>query len=250
MWISKRGNEVDKSVVGYVRVSTEDQALSVEAQREQLSAWCSERKLPLVAVYDDIGVSGGAELDKRPGLMRALDELKPGMVLLAIKRDRLARDTMNAAMIERLAERAGARVLTCDGAGEGDSPEAKLMRTMIDAFAEYERAIIRARTRVALSHKKARGEKTGGDVPYGYQLASDGKTLIEDPKEKPVLDFIRQCRDEKLSMRKVVAALEENGYRSRSRKPFILTQVVRIIDGFDRTVANVEQAPEQESLFK
>ncbi len=78
----------------------------------------------------------GAPLDKRPGLIAALDTLTAGMALVAVKRDRLARDTMHAAMIERLVERASAHVRTCDGAGEGNSPEAQLMRHMIDAFAE------------------------------------------------------------------------------------------------------------------
>src|SRR5262245_39686057 len=159
------------AAIGYVRVSTDDQALSVEAQRARLTAWCAERRLPLAAVYEDIGVSGGADLGKRPGLLAATQALCPGTVLLAVKRDRLARDTMNAALIERLAERAGARVLTCDGAGEGDSPEAMLMRTMIDAFAQYERQIITARTKAALAVKRTKGEKLGGDVPYGYALA-------------------------------------------------------------------------------
>ena len=64
------------------------------------------------------------------------------------------------AMIERLAERVGASVQTCDGVGEGSSPEAKLMRGMIDLFAEYERQVIKARIRTALGHKKAKQERT------------------------------------------------------------------------------------------
>jgi DNA invertase Pin-like site-specific DNA recombinase len=215
--------------VGYIRVSTEDQALSVDAQRERLVRWCGERGVELVAVFEDIGVSGGAALDKRPGLMQAMDALTPGSALLAVKRDRLARDTMNAAMIERLAERAGAKVLTCDGAGEGDSPEAKLMRTMIDAFAEYERAIIRARTKVALGHKQARGEKLGGDRPYGYQVAEDGKTLVADEAEQGLLDAITSARKDGLTQRAIVAKLGADGFTTRKGTPLSLMQVQRIL---------------------
>ena len=145
------------AALGYIRVSTDDQTLSVEAQRARLDGLVHRARLTLVAVYEDIGVSGGADLDKRPGLMAALDALTAWPALVAVKRDRLARDTMNAAMIERLALRAGAKVLTCDGAGEGDSPEAMLMRTMIDAFAQYERQIIKARTKAALAVKRDEG---------------------------------------------------------------------------------------------
>ena len=168
--VRKPSTPLTTAVIGYVRVSTDDQTVSVAAQRARLTAWCAERGLPLVVVQQDVGVSGGAALDKRPGLMAAIDTLTSGMALVAVKRDRFARDTMSAAMIERLAERAGAKVLTCDGAGEGDSPEARLMRTMIDAFAEYERQLIKARTKTALGHKKANGQRVSRHIIYGMQL--------------------------------------------------------------------------------
>jgi hypothetical protein len=56
----------------------------------------------------------------------------------------------SAAITKRLAERKGARVLAVDGVNNGDSPEAQLMRTLIDAFAQYERALIRSRIVQAL----------------------------------------------------------------------------------------------------
>ncbi len=74
-------------------------------------------------------------------------------MLLVAKRDRLARDVVVAAMVDRLAERHGARVLAADGTGNGDGPEAMLMRGIVDVFAQYERALIRARTKAALAVK-------------------------------------------------------------------------------------------------
>jgi hypothetical protein len=81
-------------------------------------------------VFTDPGVSGGAALDKRPGLLAALAALRThnaGLLLVA-KRDRLARDSLLAALVERLAERLGARVQSADGAADGDAPEDVLMR--------------------------------------------------------------------------------------------------------------------------
>ena len=148
--------------IGYLRVSTDEQSLSLEAQQATVTRWCAQHACVLLAVYADVHVSGGAKLEKRPGLLTALEALTPGTVLLATKRDRLARDAMAAAMIERLAERASASVQTCDGVGEGESPEAKLMRGMIDLFAEYERQVIKARIKTALGHKKAKQERVSG----------------------------------------------------------------------------------------
>jgi DNA invertase Pin-like site-specific DNA recombinase len=210
--------------------------LSALAQRARLEAWCVERQLSLVAVHEDIGVSGGAELDKRPGLMAALDALTPGLALVAVKRDRLARDTMNAAMIERLALRAGAKVLTCDGAGEGDSPEAMLMRTMIDAFAQYERQIIKARTKAALAVKRTKGEKLGGRVPYGSQLAEGGIALEPHAAEQAVIAVAKDLHQAGLSTRTIAARLAEQGMLSRAGTVFAPSAISAMVGSWSPTM--------------
>ena len=103
-------------VVGYVRVSTEEQRHGSAAQRDALERWCAANGAELVDVFEDHGVSGAAPLDQRPALLDALGALTDGAVLLVARRDRLARDVMAAAMLERLAERAGARIVAADGA--------------------------------------------------------------------------------------------------------------------------------------
>ena len=203
-------------VVGYVRVSTEEQRNGPEAQREALAAWCARNGAELVAVLEDRGVSGGAALDRRPGLLAALEALEEhgaGRLLVA-KRDRLARDVMVAAMVERMAARVGAVVVAADGAGDGEGPEAMLMRRMVDAFAEYERALIRARTRAALASKRARGERTGC-VPMGSRVAADGVHLEADPAEAEALALVRELRAEGLSIRAIAGALDARGVPAR-----------------------------------
>lgn len=206
-------------VVGYVRVSTDEQHLGPMAQEEALHRWCKANGCELVAVHSDLGVSGAAGLDKRPGLMAALDALDAhgaGRLLVA-KRDRLARDVVIAAMVERLVARVGAEVVAADGTGNGDGPEALLMRRIVDAFAEYERALIRARTRAALAAKKARGERVGS-VPYGYRLAADGVHLEPEPAEQEALALIRRYRELGLSLREIGERLEARGILPRSGK--------------------------------
>lgn len=204
-------------VVGYVRASTDEQHLTPDAQRAALESWCARQGAELVAVYVDAGVSGGAALEARPALLAAIDALEThgAGVLLVSKRDRLARDSMVAAMVERLAERVGARVQSADGVGEGDSPEAMLMRRMVDAFAEYERALIRARTRAALAVKRARGERVGS-VPYGFRLAADGVQLEQDEREQDVLRLVAAYRADGVSLEGVAKRLEARGFKPRS----------------------------------
>lgn len=208
--------------VGYIRVSTEDQALGPEAQRAALVRWAEACGAEIVAFHEDRGVSGAAALDKRPGLLAALDAVKAHRagVLLVAKRDRLARDVVLAAMVERMAERLGARVTSADGTGDGDGPEALLMRRIVDAFGEYERAVIRARTRAALAAKRAQG-KRAGQVPFGFTLCADGVTLAEDSAEQAVIRQIRALRDEGLSIRAVVAAVNEAAPPRRVHKSLV-----------------------------
>lgn len=219
--------------MGYVRVSTDEQHLGPEAQRAALDRWAIREGAELVAVLVDVGVSGAAPLDKRPGLVAALDALEAhgAGVLLVAKRDRLARDVVAAAMVERLAERAGARVVSAAGegtdGGDGD-PAAKLMRTMIDAFAEYERALIRARTRAALAVKRTRGEKTGGACPFGFRLAGDGRTLEADPEEARAVDRARALRAGGVAMRTIAERLNADGVPCRGRR-WHKTTVVRLL---------------------
>lgn len=214
-------------VVGYVRVSTDEQHHGPRAQLDALHAWCARHGAELVAVYEDIGVSGAAPLDRRPGLIGALDALDAGAVLLAAKRDRLARDVIVAATVERLAVRAGARVETADGAGEGDGPEALLMRRMVDAFAEYERQIIKARTRAALAAKKARGERVG-ELPIGSRVAPDGVTLAVDTGEAEAVALIVSLRAEGLSLRAIAAELNQRGVQARGAR-WHKTTVARVL---------------------
>ena len=115
-------------------------------------------------------------------------------MLIVAKRDWLGRDVFNVAMFERLAERKGARIVSAAGEGtDANDPTSRLMRQIVDCFAEYERAIIRARTCAALAVKKARGERVGG-IPFGSRLASAGRTLAAHPDKQRALALLRELR--------------------------------------------------------
>jgi len=194
--------------IGYVRVSTDKQDLGPEAQRVELERWCKANGAELESVHQDLGVSGGAQLDKRPGLLAAIDALTKGSILLIAKRDRLARDPIVSAMAERLAMRKGASVVSCDGAGNGDDPTSVLMRRIIDAFAEYERLLIGARTKAALAVKRKRGE-AWNHTPFGYRR--EGNALIPDPDAQEAIRLIHELRAGGMSYRAIAGELVRRG---------------------------------------
>jgi len=207
-------------VVGLVRVSTDEQAesgLGLESQRAALETWCAARGARLVAVHEERGTSGTAPLDRRLGLLAAVESLQAtgAGILLAAKRCRIGRDVVAVAMVERMVERAGARVQTADGIGSGDGPEADLLRRIVDAAASYEVAILRARTKSALQAKRARGQRVGS-VRFGYSLSADGVSLVPHEGEQAAIVTMRALRAEGLTFRAIAAELARRGVLARS----------------------------------
>jgi DNA invertase Pin-like site-specific DNA recombinase len=221
----------DPSVaVASLRVSTDEQKLGPEAQRAAIGAWATREGVRVAAWFSDEGVSGGADLVERPGLVAAiaaLRELRAGVLVVA-KRDRLARDVYVALTLERVVAAAGARVACADGVANGDTPADAFLRTILDGAAAYERALIRARTKAALQAKKSRGERVGM-VPFGYMLAPDGKILLESPIEQQVLGLVAGLRRGGLSIRRIVCECARAGVTGRSGRPLSKTQIERLL---------------------
>lgn len=217
--------------VAYLRVSTDEQTLGLDAQRATVEAWASTQGVSVVAWCVDEGISGGAALEARPDLVRAiglLREHRAGSLVVA-KRDRLARDVIVAAMVERLAADAGASVLSVAGEGSDatDDPSSALLRRMVDAFAEYERAIISLRTRKALAVKRAKGQAIGGNPPWGYR--TEGDRWVPDEREQRVLALVLQLRDKGATFASIVQTLTLAGFTTRNGRPFSRPGVFNLV---------------------
>jgi DNA invertase Pin-like site-specific DNA recombinase len=203
--------------IGYLRVSTESQAdsgLGLEAQQAAIEAAALRLGLTLEQTFTDT-VSGGLALEYRPALLSAIEAIRAGDVFLVAKRDRLGRDVLNVAMIERLVERRGARV--CSAAGEGtddDGPTGQLMRTIVDAFAQYERALIRARTRAAMAAARKRGQRIG-TVPWGQQRA--------------VLAEIHRLRNRGYALFSIAEELNDRGLSNRQGRPWLANFIGQLL---------------------
>lgn len=198
-----------KSVI-YLRVSTDQQTesgLGLEAQREICQKYVKENGNHECLEFIDEGLSGALSMEKRPGMLSAIDSLCKGDFLVIAKRDRLGRDIIVNAMIESAIARKKAKLVSASGDFKSDDePTSILMRRMMDAFSEYERLIIGERTRLALQAKKNRGERIGY-IPYGFQLHEDGVHLRINEQEKFNLNLMRQLTIDGLSLRQIAQHL-------------------------------------------
>lgn len=202
----------------YLRVSTDQQVqsgLGLEAQRQLCLNFINNPQAKVLE-YSDEGFSGALKMEKRPALLEALNILEKNDILLVAKRDRLGRDPIVNAMIESAVERKKARLISASGdVNDGTDASSILMRRMVDAFAEYERLIIGARTKAALAVKKQRNERVGY-IPYGFHLCEDKIHIEPDEYEQKVLQFINQSRSMYVPYRKISAALNEKKMFNRA----------------------------------
>ena len=151
-------------VIGYVRVSTDEQAASgagLDAQRSAITAECERRGLTLVGIAEDAGIS--AKTLDRPALAETLAALDRGeaTVLMVSKLDRLTRSVHDATGLMLRAERAGWGLVALDVAVDTTTPQGAAMAQVLAVFAELERRLIGQRTRDALAVRRAQGVRLG-----------------------------------------------------------------------------------------
>lgn len=103
------------------------------------------------------------------------------------------------------------------------------MRQIIDAFAEYERALIRARTRAAMAAAKRRGQRVGW-IPYGMRLASDGRLLEVDANEQAVLREMRWLRLRGATMAGIAETLNVRGIPTRHGRPWQRSAIQQLLE--------------------
>lgn len=155
------------TAVAYLRVSTDEQALSgagLAAQRAAITAKAAALGLTITEWFADEGVSGTIAPDKRPGLSAALAVLRRREAgrLIAAKLDRVSRSAIDLlTLVTKRAEREGWSVVVCDIDLDTGTAQGRVMLTQFAAFAQYERDLTSERTRAALAARKAAGVKLG-----------------------------------------------------------------------------------------
>lgn len=264
--MAKRKNSKPTQAVIYTRYSPRRNAGDCESGKTQTSLCrelCASHGYEIAGEHHDKEISGKTKntgmsftrdtaavelaVAERPGLWAAVDAMKRGMILVVWRGDRIARDVFLSELIHRQAKSGGWKIETVDGQQFDESPESTLMRHIFAGFAEYEKAIIAARTRATMQ-AMARAGRVVGNVSYGREIShsevitqADGtkKTVRytqECPAEQAVIRMVVRLRDDGLTLREIVDELNKKGIRPRG-KQWHLNSVWRIIQR-----AGVEEA--------
>lgn len=218
----KQQTETKTRVIGYVRVSTEEQAnsgLSLAAQRERIRQYCDLYGLELVAVYEDAGAS--AKTLDREGLQSALAAMKSEAAgLIVAKLDRLTRSVVDAGELLETALR-GRQLISVGEQIDTATASGRMVYNVLISIAQWEREAISERTKAALAQKKQKGE-AAGCAPFGYRKETDKNTgkkiLVPDAVEYPTLLRMHKLRSEGMGWQAIANALNAEGLPNRAGK--------------------------------
>lgn len=163
------------TVIGYVRVSTEEQAdsgLGLEAQRAAIRAECTRRGWELATIFEDAGASGKS-LKGRPALAEALSDLETGQAaaLVVAKLDRLSRSLLDFAGLMVRAQAQHWNLVALDLGIDLSTPAGEFMANVMASAAQWERRIISQRTRDALAVRRRQGSALGRPVSVPKDVA-------------------------------------------------------------------------------
>ncbi len=217
-----------KKVVGYVRVSTEEQVSgsSLDDQKARIQKYANFHELELSEIYCDGGISGGSL--NRPELTKLLKDAKEKKfeALLFTKLDRLGRSVRDIFNLYHEFQELSIEIIsTEDPAINTTGPMGKALIGMLAVFAEFERSLIRERTDIGRKNKWRNMESVIGSLPFGYRRSKTDGQLIEidaDQAEiyKRIIDLYLTKR---MSTRLIAETLNTEGIPSpsvgRRKKP-------------------------------
>lgn len=206
-----------RTAIGYTRVSTEGQAfegVSLEAQRERISLWAKANDYNLIKIHVDAGISGG-KTENRPALKMALKQVISGPhALVVYSLSRLARSTRDTLAISDQLDKAGADLVSLSEKIDTTSASGKMIFRLLAVLAEFERDLIGERTKSAMNHLR-KNRRLIGAIPYGYDLASDGETLLDNKQEQKNFTLIMSFHAKGYSFRQIKTELEKLGIKAK-----------------------------------
>jgi site-specific DNA recombinase len=214
--------------VGYVRVSTDKQGISLEAQAEKIRAMALVQSAELSEIIVENGES--AKSLNRPGMTKLLAMVDAGKVkaVIVAKLDRLTRSVKDLCELLERFERRGVALVSVAESLDTGSAAGRLVLNIMAAVSQWEREAIGERTRDALRHKRSQGQRVG-NIAFGYRLAGDGQHLEPDPAEQGALAEIQRLRDNGETLRGIAATLNHRAYRTRRGTPWRLESVARVL---------------------
>lgn len=206
-------------VVGYVRVSTEDQrreGISLEAQMLAIKEYARKTGVEMGPIYGDPGISG-KKIDNRPGLKQCLRELRVRDELVCANVSRLSRRIFDSLSILNEIKTKKAALKCLDVEGNMKNCDTQFYFNLRALLAEKEQQTISERIKAAMRQMAIAGKLRYKPI-FGYKIVD--KKIVENPDEMNTIDRIRYLitKDINISRAEICRRLEEHSCKCRNAK--------------------------------
>ena len=228
----------NKSAIGYVRVSTKQQAkrgYGLQVQVKFLKDYAQKHGLDLPddRIFIDAGVSGATLLKDRPEGSKFAKLAKSGDIghIIATDLDRLSRYAPDITEWRDTLKKRGIRIHLVHQGGEvPNNHHGDLLLTVLAEFSQMQRAECSDDTKKALATLRKQGRCTGGEPPYGMRRSKkDRKQLEEHPEEMKTVEMAKGMRLEGLSYREIGERLTEAGRLPRTKGKWAHETIRRMV---------------------
>lgn len=205
--------------IAYARYSSENQrGESITAQLRAIYDYASKNSINIVKIYIDEAQSATSDnRDDFQNMIADLPETKPDLVLVH-KLDRFARDRFDAAYYRREIKRHRARLVAVEQ-DFGEGPEASLMESILEGFAEYFSKNLSREVKKGHTENAMQGKHCGGIPPLGYNLDANGKYVI-NVEEAAAVKLIFNRRLAGYSYKQIASELNKLGFVTKNGRPF------------------------------
>lgn len=210
-------------LIGYVRVSTEEQASegeSLAAQKENLHQYCKVFGHELLSIIEDAGVS--AKSLKREGLQQCFAMLRSGFAegLIVTRLDRLSRRVFDlSGLVETVFKRSA--FLSVKEQIDTSTASGMLHFNILASMAQWEREVLSERTSDTMQSMIARGVQVGR-APYGLRYSENtdeqGRKYLEvEPSEMKIAKLVLFWRqlEPPMSYSRIAKMLNQQGVSTR-----------------------------------
>jgi len=207
---------------GYVRVSTDMQESSAEAQQDLLLRYAAGIGQSLDGLYVDQDVSGGVPLRNRPAGKQMWDKLEGGDTVVVTTQDRGFRNFEDVVYTFFAWKHIGIRLHILDFPVDLTTDEGEMWFMQKGVFASYEKKQIGKRVRAGYDYRRRTGLPYGPTRPYGWLVVKDKQGRQagweECPKEREVGERVLKMREDGKTRAEIAIALVHAGARKPKKK--------------------------------
>lgn len=209
-------------VIGYIRVSTDEQAregFSLDNQRKDIAEFCKYKGWELLDIFSDEGISG-AGMNERIGLLKALKLIQNKNIdyLVVWKLSRLSRKVADVVKITERLDNNNTYLVSIKDNIDTSSPMGKPFLYIASIFAEMERDSMIVQVKGGMAEKAREGRWNGGISPLGYDLVN--KELVINEAEAEIVKKIYSDYLKGEGYKTIAKNLNDKGYKTRKDFPF------------------------------